>query len=438
MLKRNILPDHLTALESELLNKKTQIECWLQHEWNSHSPPFYGSVDLRNAGYKIGPIDMNLFPGGFNNLNHSFLTDAVIAMQKAVHKVCQAKSVLIIPENHTRNTFYLENVYSLQQILLKAGFETRIGTLVSEHAGVLKIQNNHKITLEAIKRKDNRLYLQDSFSPCIILLNNDLSAGIPDILQGLQQNITPPLFAGWTTRRKSQHFFWYQKIIQRLSKTIALDGWLINPYYEVHKNLDLSEVTVLTQLSDKAAYLLSKISEKYREYGIKDKAFLIMKANAGTYGMGVMTVRSPNDILQLNRKARNKMSTTKEGLPIQDVILQEGIYTYEQINGGVAEPVVYMVDQFVVGGFYRIHEGRGNDENLNASGMQFTPIKSDVSTVQHDEQDKQHHFTCWQQPALPSDQLRSDDKENRFYIYGLIARLSLLAAALEIEHTCAQ
>lgn len=436
MLKTNILPDHLTALESELLSKKTQIECWLQHEWNSHSPPFYGSVDLRNAGYKIGPIDMNLFPGGFNNLNHSFLTDAVIAMQKAVHKVCETKGVLIIPENHTRNTFYLENVYSLQQILLKAGFETRIGTLVSEHAGILKTQNNHKITLEAITRKGNRLYLQDGFSPCVILLNNDLSAGIPDILQGLQQNITPPLFAGWTTRRKSQHFFWYQKIIQRLSKTIAIDEWLINPYYEVHKNLDLSEAAVLTQLNDKAAYLLSKISEKYREYGIKDKAFLIMKANAGTYGMGVMTVRSPNDILQLNRKARNKMSTTKEGLPIQDVILQEGIYTYEQINGAAAEPVVYMIDQFVVGGFYRVHEGRGNDENLNASGMQFTPIASDVSTVQH-EQDKQHHFTCWQQPALSSNPPCSDDKENRFYIYGLIARLSLLAAALEIEHACA-
>ena len=31
------------------------------------------SVDLRNAGFKLAPVDTNLFPGGFNNLNQDFL-----------------------------------------------------------------------------------------------------------------------------------------------------------------------------------------------------------------------------------------------------------------------------------------------------------------------------------------------------------------------------
>ena len=43
----------------------------------------------------------------------------------------------------------------------------------------------------------------------------------------------------------------------------------------------------------------------------------------------------------------------------------------ETVDDCVAEPVVYMIDRYVVGGFYRVNEARGIDENLNAPGMQF-------------------------------------------------------------------
>ena len=36
------------------------------------------------------------------------------------------------------------------------------------------------------------------------------------------------------------------------------------------------------------------------------------------------------------------------------MILQEGVPTYERVNDAVAEPVVYMIDRYVVGGFYRV------------------------------------------------------------------------------------
>ena len=40
-----------------------------------------------------------------------------------------------------------------------------------------------------------------------------------------------------------------------------------------------------------AEALLGKIRRKYKEYGINEKPFVIVKADAGTYGMGIMTVR---------------------------------------------------------------------------------------------------------------------------------------------------
>ena len=63
----------LLALESRFLERQTDIEQWFRAQWLEHSPPFYAPVDLRNAGFKLAPVDTNLFPGGFNNLNAEFL-----------------------------------------------------------------------------------------------------------------------------------------------------------------------------------------------------------------------------------------------------------------------------------------------------------------------------------------------------------------------------
>ncbi|OSI06687.1 glutamate--cysteine ligase, partial [Neisseria zoodegmatis] len=131
--------------------------------------------------------------------------------------------------------------------------------------------------------------------------------------------------------------------------------------------------------------MLAKIQEKYDEKGIKDAPFVIVKADAGTYGMGVMSVKSAEEVRSLNRKNRNKMATVKEGLAVSEVIVQEGIYTYETLNGAVSEPVVYMMDRFVIDGFYRVDEGRSADETLNASGMLFVPLEQSIPVAESEE-----------------------------------------------------
>jgi glutamate--cysteine ligase len=108
------------------------------------------------------------------------------------------------------------------------------------------------------------------------------------------------------------------------------------------------------------------------------------------------------------------MSVVKEGLEVTSVIIQEGVYTFESIDEAIAEPVVYMIDRFVVGGFYRVHTARGKDENLNAPGAQFVPL-------------------AFESPCLPDPDGPADCEPNRFYAYGVVARLAQLAAGLEIE-----
>lgn len=407
----------LLDLERRFLSAMPNIEHWFRRQWLDHAAPFYASVDLRNSGFKLAPVDTNLFPGGFNNLNPDFLPLCVQAMQGTVQKICpEARGVLLIPENHTRNMFYLQNVAQLVTILRQAGMLVRVGSLLPEITSVTEIAlpGGAVVKLEPLVRRGNRLGLE-GFDPCVVLLNNDLSAGVPDILKNLEQAVLPPLSAGWYTRRKSEHFAAYDRVANDFAELLSIDPWLINPYFATCSQINFQERIGEECLAARVDEVLQKMRVKYAEYGVKHDPFVIVKADAGTYGMGIMTVKDASEITGLNRRQRNKMSVVKEGLQVHDVLVQEGVYTFEHINEAVAEPVVYMIDHSVVGGFYRVHTGRGVDENLNAPGMHFVPLAFE---------------SCC---TLPNPDCGPDDTPNRFYAYGVVARLALLAASLELE-----
>ncbi|HQT81465.1 MAG: glutamate--cysteine ligase [Ferrovum sp. 37-45-19] len=407
----------LQSLESHILDAMPTIEHWFRQQWLEHPAPLYTSVDLRNSGFKLAPVDTNLFPAGFNNLRPEFYPLCIQALMTAVEKICpDTRQFLLIPENHTRNTFYLENVAVLKTLLQKAGFAVRIGTFLPEIQEPTRfdLPSGEHLILEPIIRSGRRVGLKD-YDPCAVILNNDLSAGIPELLKGINQPIVPPLFAGWTTRKKSVHFSAFNQVAQEFSELIKLDPWVINPYFSHAANVDFNSSGSQLSLAEKVDELLDRIKTKYQEYDIKDDPFIIIKADSGTYGMGIMTVKSPDDVVNLNRKQRNKMSVIKEGQVVREVLLQEGVYTFENVEGAVAEPVVYMIDHYVVGGFYRVHTERGIDENLNAPGAKFVPL-------------------AFETEAIAPDQTQSfDAPPNRFYTYGVVARLAMLAAARELE-----
>ena len=430
----------LADLEQRMLDATPAIERWFRLEWQEHTPPFYCSVDLRNAGFKIAPVDTNLYPGGFNNLALEVMPLAVQAAMAAIDKICpDARNLLLIPENHTRNRFYLQNVARLAAILRQTGLNVRLGTLNPEitEATTIELDAGHTMTIEPLQRigtNGRRVGLAD-FDPCAVLLNNDLSAGIPDVLRNLhEQFLLPPLHAGWAVRRKTTHFAAYDDVAKRFAKMLDIDPWTINPYFEGMDHMVFGDAASEEKLAERVDAVLTRIRKKYKEYGIDEVPYVIVKADAGTYGMGIMSVKDASEVRNMNRKARNKMAVVKDGLAVSELIIQEGVHTHERvpvgeratepvdgvagsIESGVAEPVVYMIDRYVVGGFYRVHTGRGNDENLNAPGAQFVPLPFASS--------------C----NFPDPGQRPQAAPNRFYAYGVVARLALLAASLELERT---
>jgi glutamate--cysteine ligase len=402
-------------LEKDILRKQTLIESWFRHKWQQTPPMLTCSVDLRNAGFKLSAVDANLFPAGFNNLNPTFLPLSIQAFQNVLlERYSKCKNIMIIPENHTRNPYYYQSLHTLQMIIKNAGYGVNLGSMVLTESQTISINTRQNLTIYPIIKKGNDLTV-NNITPCLILLNNDLSEGIPELLKGITQTIDPPPQLGWFARSKSRHFEFYKTICNEFSKLIEIDPWKVCPLHKDCNNIDLSSRDGIDCLVDKADMLFSEIQEKYTQYNIKSDPFVILKPDAGTYGRGVMTLHYPSDIKHLNRKQRQSLLTRKGNQPVNHLLLQEGIPTIETIgeNQAVAEPVVYMLGQYVIGGFYRLHPFRAEDESLNSPGMQFEPLA---------------FATCCNQP---SEHLGPHDAENRFYVYSVIARLSLLATCLE-------
>lgn len=410
----------INELEQRILESTPVIERWFRLEWMEHTPPFYTSVDVRNAGFKLAPVDTNLYPGGWNHLTPEMLPLAVQAAMAAIEKICpEAKNLLLVPES-TTDIFYLSNLAQLQRIFYMAGLNVRLGSLSNDIKGptTIDLPGGEKVVLEPLIRGKRRLGLKN-FDPCTILLNNDLSAGVPGILEDLhEQYLLPPLHGGWGTRRKSHHFKAYEEVSKRFGKLLGMDHWLINPMFNQCGQVDFNEDAGLECLRSNTDALLGKIRRKYKEYGINEKPFVVVKADNGTGGMGILTVRDAKDIDNLSAKTKARMAVGQAGQEVHEVIIQEGVLTNERINSAVAEPVVYMMDRYVVGGFYRVHADRGVDENLNAPGSSYVPLAFEQSA------------------QLPQPgQKPGASVPNRFYMYGVIGRLAMLAASYELEAT---
>ena len=410
------LREPLHRIEQHILQHQVEIESWFRKKWHTHTSPFYTSIDIRNAGFKISPVDTNLFPAGFNNLNPAFEPLCVQAMQLVAEQLpVSVNKILIIPESHSRNEYYFKHLSTLQSIIIQAGLDVRTGSLDTAMSAPKTIDTGEKkLTLYPITRNQD-LLSTDGFQPDMILLNNDLAKGIPAILQNIKQPITPNPNLGWSHRLKSAHFRHYQKIATEFADLVGLDPWLINPLFRNCGEVDFMQRDGLECLCTNTDAILREIQQKYDEYQVKNTPFVFIKADAGTYGMGVMTVRDSAELKELNRKQRTRMATTKDGKKVQQVIIQEGVYTHEtwKQTKSSAEPVVYCIGHHVIGGFYRVHPSRSHDENLNAPGMHFERLAFADCCISPNPDDSQ------------------DTHINRFYLYGVIARLALLAASLE-------
>lgn len=405
----------LTEFAKKFTQKEGSIQNWLDAHLEQISDPIYSSVDLRNAGFKIAPVDTNIFPGGFNNLCPSYQKKVGELMEARIKSINPlAKKILLIPENHTRNTYYLSNIKKLENILKERGFKLKIGSLNPDFKKVTELEtaDNEIITLRPIRREGNQL-TTDNFKADIYLLNNDLSAGIPDLLKNLDKPLVPSPQTGWHIRQKSNHFSLYTKLIKEFAQIIDIDYWLLDSYSQKVDDVNFSSKTGMDELAKEIDLMIKKITQKYKDYKINETPYVFIKNNSGTYGMGVTNARSGAEIIEFNRKQRNKMSKGKSSTNITSVIIQEGIPTIDRFKGLVAEPVIYLANNQVAGGFFRLNNEKGERSNLNSKGMKFSKL-------------------CFHEMLGYSNEYKGEcDLECLSKIYQTIAQIASIAAGYE-------
>ncbi|MSP33589.1 MAG: glutamate--cysteine ligase [Rickettsiales bacterium] len=402
----------IDILAQKISAKSPLIEDWFAQKFQQTPANFYNSVDLRHSGFKIAPIDTNCFPAGFNNLCDISKDAAKIIADKCItDHFPQAKNILIAPENHTRNMRYLENVAILQKIIQSTGRLAVVGSLMEDlkEKMVINLDSGKKLTLNPLIKNGDQLTTGDGFAPDLIILNNDLTGGIPSFLQDIKIPITPSLKLGWYQRTKSHHFTLYNDLAIEFAAIIDIDPWLISSMHRSCHDVNFKERTGIKCLAKYVDELMTKLKEKYREYGINEDPYCYMKADNGTYGMAVMPVFSSADILDINKKERNKMNMLKESTQNTMVMIQEGIKTIDKIEGKIAEPMIYMIGGQIVGNLFRANDQRNQLESLNASGAAFFDLRN-----------------------LEENQIElGSNKKDVIIVYSVISRLAALAAAQE-------
>ncbi len=399
--------------------KHNDIHSWLESHEKAKELPLYSSVDIRDAGFKISVVDTNLFPAGFNNLCEHGIEDSTKFIRQAIlERVPGCKNILIIAEEHTRNTWYLENIRVIQGIIEAAGFNVKAATFVTIQPAFCESANY--IELETATQKSVRIYCVQKILEKIklgidqydlIIMNNDLSGGIPEVLKNSDIPIYPSLQAGWHSRSKAHHFKLTCELMREFAGIVNMDPWFFSSLFTMIDQVNINNENDRVKLMDLASDLFKRISAKYAEHQISEKPFVFIKSDSGTSGLGVQPIEDPKDILELNHRARNDLSKGKSSQTIDRFLIQEGVPTIYTIDEHVSEVCVYQIANNMVGGFYRSNAQKSSRENLNSPGMEIKKM-------------------C---PHLPKyGRFPIHPEVNVFDVYRILARVAGIAAHREI------
>ena len=334
-------PNILSELEGRVIAKHSELENWFASKRRDLEMPVYGSVDIRDAHWKVAVVDANQYPAGFNNLKDG---DIGAHLREAIGDI---RHVHIWPENHNRNPAYVENINSLTSLLEAEGYAVT--------AGILEVEQGIPVSVQGAV-------------PDLILLNNDLTEGpLPEL--GIP--VIPSPRMGWYSRRKSDHFKAVQPYIDEVAKILEIDPWLLSAHWIVSEDKCLEKETCLTLLAAEVDDFLTHIQSKYDEYGIKGEPTLFVKNDAGTYGLGILEITSGDELLNLSNRKMNRLTYGKGGSSAEDFLIQEGVPSALTWDSMVVEPVAYCANGRVGGWFYRANAKKGEMTNLNSPSSIF-------------------------------------------------------------------
>ena len=364
---------NLNDLNQLIEAKRQEITEWMEKKRAEVPIPIYGSVDVRDAGWKIAVVDANHFPAGFNNVAPEDEQHLSALLKNHINRRDEkCRWVHLYPESHTRNAAYVENLKTLQRLIEQAGFRCTVGSPeLADHgslAGISGPLNLDIVSLQLVN--DEESIVVNGEQPDLILLNNDLTEGI---VPGLgTSRVSPPPVMGWHSRKKSHHYDALSDYVSEIAELIGIEPWCLITDWFVSKDKCLDRESCRIELAAEVDDFIQRIKNKYHTLGIDREPVVFIKNDSGTYGLGILSVRSGEELLSLSNRKMRKLMYSKGGVEVENFLIQEGIPTrLETADGGPVEPVVYLVDGQAASWFYRINEKKSDIDNLNSPSASF-------------------------------------------------------------------
>ncbi len=395
-------------LHSQICKNIPEVQKWFATKTRELAYPIYSSYDIRDSGYKVTNVDANIYPAGFNNICPTDKETSVDLFKKYIdiHYPFKVQKILLITEEHTKNPYYLENVHTISDLLMQAGYDVRL-SFPRDLPEVLVLESVSGHQLKFGSGFHESRWVKE-FEPDLILSNNDFSLALEDWGSQLDKPMNPPRELGWYQRKKSRYFKNYNLLSSEFSEIIKVDPFLLRVETEEFTEFDISSDVSRDHLASQVDAFLNTLKLKYAEEKISQDPFCFVKNNSGTYGLGVVKVTSAKEIKEWTYNARKKMKAAKGGKDIEQVIIQEGIPSIVTADEASAEPVIYMIGCELAGGFLRTHSEKSSTESLNSPGAVYKKL---CVTDLYDKRTQ-----C--------------PKEN---VYGWSAKLGLLAIGLEAK-----
>ncbi len=369
-----------TWIDERIESCRPQLEAWFAEKRQQVPIPIYGSVDVRDAGWKVAAVDANHFPAGFNNVpadDEERL--AQLLREHILRSHAGAEWVHLYPESHTRNPGYVENLGTLLRLLEAGGFRATLGSADLNGIGSLTGLTG-LVPVNDITHDDAGGLLVEGVVPDVVLLNNDLTTGLPAELN--TSDVMPPAAMGWHRRRKSHHQAALEPYVKEVASLLGIDPWHLMTEWFVSEDKCLDRETCRKRLAEEIDEFLVGIAAKYAVLGIDQEPVAFVKNDRGTYGLGIMAVRSGEELLAMSNRKMKRLMYAKGGAEVENFLIQEGVPTEIRSvdKASVLEPVVYLVDGEAASWFYRANAEKGDLDNLNSPSSSFLHPK-DVGDV---------------------------------------------------------
>ena len=360
-----------TWIDERIEACRPQLEAWFAEQRTKVPIPIYGSVDVRDAGWKVSAVDANHFPAGFNNVPADDEERLAALLRDHILRTHEGATwVHLYPESHTRNPGYVENLGTLLRLLAAGGFRATLGSADLNGLGSLTGLTG-LVPVDEVTHDEGLGLLVGGMVPDVVLLNNDLTTGLPEELSA--GDVMPPPEMGWHRRRKSEHQAALEPYVKEVAALLGIDPWHLMTEWFVSEDKCLDRATCREILAAEVDTFLERIAAKYAVLGIEQEPVAFVKNDRGTYGLGIMAVRSGDELLAMSNRKMKRLMYAKGGADVENFLIQEGVPTSIRTadDAGVLEPVVYLVDGEAASWFYRANAEKGDLENLNSPSSSF-------------------------------------------------------------------